>query len=30
VLLVLILLAMGLWVALETLRFIDRRIARGR
>jgi UDP-GlcNAc:undecaprenyl-phosphate GlcNAc-1-phosphate transferase len=30
VLLVLILLAMGLWLALETLRFIDRRIARDR
>jgi len=30
VLLVLILLAMGLWLALETLRFIDRRIPRDR
>jgi UDP-GlcNAc:undecaprenyl-phosphate GlcNAc-1-phosphate transferase len=30
VLLVLILLAMGLWLALETLRFIDRRSPRGR
>jgi len=30
VLLVLMLLAMGLWLALETLRFIDRRIPRDR
>ena len=30
VLLVLLLLAMGLWIALETLRFIDRRVERNR